>query len=200
MLLNRAERAVMTSRPWALLERRYAGSLLGRLGADLLDRDVLEIGCGSGGFTEALLDDFAARSVHAIDVDPRMVELTRRRLASRLGERVTVEPGDALALPIDTGGIDAVVELGIFHHIPDWRAAVAEVARVLRPEGQFVFAEVTRHALDRPTYRLLFDHPREDRFTAEDFADALAGQGLAIVRPIELRFFGDFVFGVAIRR
>ena len=199
MLLNRAERAVMTSRPWALLERRYAGPLLHRLGADLRDRDVLEIGCGSGGFTEALLDDFAARSVHAIDLDPRMVELAGRRLASRPAELLTVEPGDALALPIDTGGIDAVVELGIFHHIPDWRAAVAEVARVLRPEGQFVFAEVTRHALDRPSYRVLFDHPREDRFTGEDFAEVLARHGLALARPLELRFFGDFVFGVATR-
>lgn len=187
----------MTSRPWGLVERRYAGPLLRQLGADLTGKDVLEIGCGGGAFTEALLTDFAARRILAIDLDPRMVTLARRRLATYASDRVVIETGDALSLPAAAGSVDAVVELGIFHHIPDWNAAMGEVARVLRPGGQFVFADVTRHALDRRSYRLLFDHPREDRFTGPEFVAALATRGLTLLSPIQHRFFGDFFFGVA---
>lgn len=197
MLLNRIEKAFITSRPWAEAQRRYAAPLLRRLGADLDGKQVLEVGCGPGVGTDLLLTTFGAQRVQAIDLDPDMVLRARRRLARFSAPRVNVAQGDALALPAADGSVDAVAEFAIFHHVPDWRAAVAEVVRVLRPGGLFVYAEVTKHALDRLSYRLLFDHPRRDRFTAAQFTDHLAGSGLTPVSPPAVRFFGDFVFGVA---
>ena len=44
---------------------------------------------------------------------------------------------------------DAVFDFGIIHHIPRWREALDEVARVLKPGGRFFFEEVLRDALDR---------------------------------------------------
>lgn len=79
---------------------------------------------------------------------------------------------------------------------PDWNAAVAEIAGVLRPGGLFYFEEVTR-ALDRWTYRTLFDHPTENRFSGSEFVAGCERAGLAPGDRWVERFFGDFVIGVA---
>ncbi|BDB42175.1 hypothetical protein Mkiyose1088_24230 [Mycobacterium kiyosense] len=62
--------------------------------------------------------------------------------------------------------------------------------------GRFYFAEVTAHALARPTYRRLFDHPTEDRFSAEEFLDALADHGLVVLGSAT-RISGDYLLGAA---
>lgn len=56
--------------------------------------------------------------------------------------------------------------------------------------------EVTAHALARPTYRRLFDHPSEDRFSAEEFLDELTRSGLVVLGSVP-RVRGDYLLGVA---
>ena len=94
---------------------------------------------------------------------------------------------------------DAVFEFGIIHHVEDWRAALAEIARVLRPGGRFFFEEVTATALARPSYRALFDHPDRDRFTAGEFLAECGRQGLTVGERWVTRVGGDYLFGVAER-
>lgn len=88
-------------------------------------------------------------------------------------------------------------DVAIIHHIPDWRAALDETARVLKPGGLFVFDEVTATALARRTYRTLFDHPTEDRFTAEQFVSELPRRGLDIADRWITRVGADYLLGVA---
>ncbi len=107
----------------------------------------MEIGCGSGYGTRMILDRFDAARVDAVDLDPGMVVKARRRLADRPG-RVRLEVGDAANLRVvfgaEDGTYDATFNFAIIHHIPDWRSAVAEVARVLKPGGLFVLALFSR--------------------------------------------------------
>lgn len=128
-----------------------------------------------------------------------MIERARAQLAP-YGDRVHLATGSATdlraALNADDGSYDAVFDFGIIHHIPHWRAAVAEAARVLTPGGRFYFEEVTVQALNRPTYRLLFDHPTDDRFTAEDFLHEVSRHGLVILGSVT-RIQGDYLLGVA---
>lgn len=130
-----------------------------------------------------------------------MIDRARKRLAP-CGNRVTLVRGSATdlraALDADDDSYDAVFDFGIIHHIPQWRTAVAEAARVLAPPGgRFYFEEVTKHALDRPTYRRLFDHPTDDRFTAEQFVDELRRHGLLILGSVTRIRGGDYLLGVA---
>lgn len=78
-------------------------------------------------------------------------------------------------------------------------AHVREVGRCVGT-GRFFFEEVTRHALDRWSYRTVLDHPDHDRFSATEFVAAVADAGFETTsdRWVE-RFFGDFVIGVALR-
>ncbi|WNB87540.1 class I SAM-dependent methyltransferase [Cellulomonas sp. ATA003] len=196
--MNRAETMLVNNRGRAWLQRSYEVPLLQRLGARLAGADVVEIGCGRGVGTELLLERWGVAHVTALDLDPAMVDRARRRLA-RHGGRVDVRIGDACDLPFGDASIDAVVDFGVIHHVPAWRDAVAETARVLRPGAQFVFEEVTRHALERWSYRTFLEHPEHDRFSAEEFIAELEQHGFVLPEPAVTRFFGDFVIGVAVK-
>jgi SAM-dependent methyltransferase len=203
MLMNRVESMLINSPPRRWLQRWYEVPTLLRFGGKLRPGTrALEIGCGPGYGTQLILEHFGASRVDAIDLDPAMIRRAKRRLA-RYGDRVRVAQGSATdlvaAMDAEDGSYDAVFDFGIIHHIPDWRAAITEVARVLTPDGRFYFDEVTAHALARPTYRRLFDHPTEDRFTAEQFLGELSQQGLELLDSA-IRIAGDYLLGVAARR
>jgi ubiquinone/menaquinone biosynthesis C-methylase UbiE len=202
MLMNRIETAVVNNPARRAAQRFYETRLLTRLGGRTPGARAVEIGCGSGYGTKLILDQFGAAHVDAVDLDPKMIARARRRLV-RYGDRVRLAHGSATdlrgAVDAEDDGYDAVFDFGIIHHIPDWRAAIAEVARVLRPDGKFYFEEVTAVALARPSYRALFDHPTTDRFAAGEFLAELGRRGLRVDDRWVTRVGGDFLFGVAVR-
>lgn len=199
--MNAVETVLMNNPVRAALQRHYEAPLLERLGGRVPGERVLEVGCGRGVGAEIILDRFGAAHVTAFDLDPGMVARARRRLGPRIPTAVSLAVGDVTSIDAADASFDAVFDFGIIHHVPDWRAAVAEIARVLRPGGRFFFEEVTRHALERWSYRTFLDHPDHDRFSASEFVAALAAAGFdtADAQWVE-RFFGDFVIGVTTRR
>lgn len=199
MKLNAIEKALMNNPVRALVQRRYEAPLLERLGGRLDGMRVLEVGCGRGVGTEIILERFGAREVVAFDLDPDMVAKARARLARYGSERVRLWVGDATAIAADDASFDAVVDFAIIHHVPDWKAAVAEVRRVLRPGGVFLFEEVTRQALERWAYRTFLEHPTENRFSAQEFLAELERQGIVVEGRSVQWFFGDFFSGAGRR-
>jgi ubiquinone/menaquinone biosynthesis C-methylase UbiE len=198
--MNRVETAMVTSPPRRWLQHLYEVPVLLRFGGRLIPGTrALEIGCGSGYGSQLILERFGAARVDGVDLDPAMIHRAGRRLAG-YGDRVRLAQGSATdlraALDADDNSYGAVFDFGIVHHIPDWRTAVGEVARVLTPGGRFYFEEVTAHALARPTYQRLFDHPTDDRFTADQFLDELTRHGLVVLGSLT-RIQGDYLLGVA---
>jgi arsenite methyltransferase len=104
---------------------------------------VVDIGCGAG--MDLLL---AAQAVgpagRAIGVDMTEAMADRARAGARsLGlSHVDVRIGDALALPIETASADVVMSNGVLNLTPDKRRAFAEVARVLKPGGLFLYGDI----------------------------------------------------------
>lgn len=196
MLLNRAEKALMNNPVRAWIQRRVEAPLLLRLGGRCDGLRALEIGCGRGVGAEIALRTFHVGELVATDIDADMLRLAR----ARLGDRAEVREASADALPFPDASFDVVFDFGIVHHVPRWRDAVAEVARVLRPGGRFYFEEVTRQCLDRPLVRALFEHPREDRFSAEEWLAELDRAGLDVGDRHRELALGDFVVGVGARR
>ena len=93
---------------------------------------ALDVGCGIGFWVEELARRGA--NVHACDLTPRAVELTRER-ASVFGFPADVRVGNAESLPYADGQFDHVNCQGVIHHTPDTAKCIAEFARVLRPGG-----------------------------------------------------------------
>ena len=179
MNLNKLEFALMNNRVRAWSQRALeAPVMIGPRGA-LRGTRVLEVGCGRGVGIEILLEQLGAAEVVAFDFDPRMVALARERTA-RFGDRARVFVGDAEQIAEPDASFDVVVEFGILHHIPHWRGALAEIARVLRPGGLFYFEDVLKGFVSAPLVRNLFDHPLDTQFTGAEFREALANAGLQL--------------------
>ncbi|MGI8695142.1 MAG: class I SAM-dependent methyltransferase [Mycobacteriales bacterium] len=105
---------------------------------------TLEIGCGTGFFSLNLWRAGVVREIAVTDISPGMVDAAVAN-ARRLGVPAQGRVGDAESLPFEDASFDLVVGHAVLHHIPDVRRALAEVLRVLRPGGRFVFAgEPTR--------------------------------------------------------
>ncbi len=98
------------------------------------EAEVLEFGCGTGA-TAALHAPHVRRYV-AADVAPRMIEIARERGEGIAGLEFRVT--DFAGLEAEAASFDAILGLNVLHLMPDWEAAVAKAARLLKPGGVFV--------------------------------------------------------------
>lgn len=105
-------------------------------------KDVLDIGCGSGGITLHIARRFWPRSITGFDVEkPVIREATRRAAESGLGNRVHFVQAPPGRLPFLDGSFDIVFSKDAMIHIPDKNAIFAEIFRVLRPGGIFTASD-----------------------------------------------------------
>lgn len=100
--------------------------------APAADLSWLDVGCGSGVFTELLFEHGAARSVTGVDPAEEQLAYARSRLA---GRRANFQTGDATSLPFSEASFDAGVMALVIFFVPDPLKAVAEMVRVVRPGG-----------------------------------------------------------------
>jgi 2-polyprenyl-3-methyl-5-hydroxy-6-metoxy-1,4-benzoquinol methylase len=98
----------------------------------LRDKKVLDIACGFGWATVEMAR--AGARVTAIDVTPRAIEATRQHLSTE-GLRADLHVMDAQQIEFDAGTFDFVLAWGCLMHMPDTAQAMAEVYRVVKPEG-----------------------------------------------------------------
>ena len=96
-------------------------------------RRVLDAGCGSGYGAAKLAVE--AREVLGIDVSQEAVDYAREYYQA---PNLRFDRGDCLNIPAADGSFDLVVAFEIIEHLSDWRRFLAEVRRVLAPDGQFV--------------------------------------------------------------
>jgi SAM-dependent methyltransferase len=113
--------------------RPFAADLAARAAA-LQPLTVLELAAGTGALTEALLSAVPTASVVATDLNESMVTAGSARVP-----RADWRQADAQELPFEDGSFDLVLcQFGVMF-FPDRAAAYSEVARVLAPQGRFLF-------------------------------------------------------------
>lgn len=179
-----------------LFQRHLEARQLRTMGGDQPRARVLEVGCGNGAGIDLLFDMFGVDRVHGFDIDERVVNLARAKHRHR-SEKVKIWVGDVANIPAEDAAYDAVFDFGVLHHTIDWRAALQEIHRVLKPGGRIYIEEITRKFIVHPIWRTLLDHPQEDRFDLHDLTGALETAGFRIVRSRE---FGNlFIWCVADR-
>lgn len=94
--------------------------------------NVLDVGCGTGSLTCALLESGPRVQVTGVDGSADFIEIARRKANN---DRATFDQGDAQDLPYQEGQFDACVSLLVMNFIPDAARALAEMCRVTRLGG-----------------------------------------------------------------
>lgn len=98
-------------------------------------KKVLEVGCGTGIFTEKLAATNA--KIFAIDISPDIISKAENKMKLA---NVVFKIADLENLPFENGSFDCVVGISILHHV-DIKKALKEIKRVLKRPGVIVFSE-----------------------------------------------------------
>ncbi|HNN93547.1 MAG TPA: class I SAM-dependent methyltransferase [Pseudomonadota bacterium] len=178
------------------LQRTVTLSTFAKLGAELTAKHVLEPGCGDGAGAEMLLRTAGTRRVDGFDLDRRELRRAQAR-AQGAGLPLHVFCADIAQIPVASASYDAVVCFGVIHHAPDWRHALRETYRVLRPGGQLCLEESYAAFISHPLWRRLMNHPEHDRPDAPALLRALGEVGFVEVREQRL---GEYLGLVVCRR
>jgi demethylmenaquinone methyltransferase/2-methoxy-6-polyprenyl-1,4-benzoquinol methylase len=104
---------------------------------------VLDLATGTGDLAIAIARMHPGATVIGLDPSPRMLAIAAHKLAQRgLAERVTLVTGDAQQLPYRNCEMDAATIAFGIRNVPDRRAALREMARVVRPGGRVAVLEL----------------------------------------------------------
>jgi SAM-dependent methyltransferase len=133
---------------------------------DLRGKDVLEVSCGHGGGASWITRTLRPASYTGLDLNPTGIAFCQKR---HHVPGLVFKQGDAQRLPFADSSLDAVINVEASHCYPDFPGFLAEVARVLKPGGHFLYADF--------------------RFSDQlaDWEDAIAAAPLTIVQTRDIR-------------
>lgn len=174
----------------AFLQREIADRLFERLEyIKLQPGTALDIGCGTGYATAKLRERYAGANIIGLDIATNMIATAKaqaksapwlKRIMRQTPHRSWV-CGDAEALPLKTASIDLALSNLMLQWCDPERVA-KEVARVLKPNGLFMFTTFGPDTLKelRSAFRAVDDKPHVNKFIdMHDVGDILGSAGFA---------------------
>ncbi len=99
----------------------------------------LDVGCGNGAAPIHIAQSYQL-NVTGLDVDPAQIQ--QAEALSQGLKNVCFLTINGLQLPFEDNEFDIVSTNKVTHHIPDWECALAEMVRVLKPNGYFIYSDL----------------------------------------------------------
>lgn len=180
MKLNRLEFLLMNNPIRAYIQEKYELPILVNMLSSTSFDSVLEIGCGNGNGTKLIKKHFNPHHITAVDLDEKMIQIARETIHE---PQTTFQVMDASNLGFLNGSFDAIFDFGIIHHIPNWKACIEELRRVLKEGGKLILEELSLDSFSGfpgGIYRALLAHPYEQMFSEEEFVQYLEYAGFKI--------------------
>lgn len=110
-------------------------------GVDIENKDVLEVGSGRGRGAYFVAIQMHPKSLKAIDLSSKSVEFAQEHYEK---EGLEYSVGNASNLPFADESFDVAINIESSHWYPNTQAFFAEIKRVLKPKGHFLFADSRR--------------------------------------------------------
>jgi len=174
---------------------------------DWADITVLDLGCAGGFMAEALTD----KGANVTGIDPAAQAITAATArAKHMGQAIQYDVGLGENLPYPDDHFDAVVCVDVLEHVTDLTEVLAQVARVLKPGGLFLYDTINRNMIARlATITIAEDvlgllpkgtHDPSMFIKPRELRDALSKAGLVVgpqtgLGPRGLNMRGDITFG-----
>jgi len=196
MRLNWAERWVVNN-PLRVFQQQMEIKQLKEMMPLKPGLSILEIGAGRGAGAKLIYKEFQPSLLHVLDLDIEMIQKANHFLSMVSKDKVKLYVGDSINLPFKAGTLDAVFGFGFLHHVPDWRRALSEIARVLKPGGVYYIEELYPALYQNFITKRILLHPEHDRFHSHDLRIVLDEMNLHLTNAYELSKMG--ILGVAIK-
>jgi ubiquinone/menaquinone biosynthesis C-methylase UbiE len=103
-------------------------------------RDLLDVGCGTGRLLERASLRWPGARLTGVDLSRPMLDQARAKYGG--DSRFAFHQGDSASLPVESASFDAAFSTVSFHHWRDQAGGLREAARVLRPGGVFLLADM----------------------------------------------------------
>ncbi len=165
------------------IEFRLLSGFLQKHNIDLNGGIILDVGCGSGYSTELIGRRYNPSELVAFDIMPEQITLAKKR-----HKNTKLFVGDVTKIVLPSNKYDAVFVFGILHHVPEWKKALREIYRVLKPDGVLLVEEVDKNGVIFVEKYLHFYHPRESRFDWLQFVEELKEAGFNIIDNSKIIF------------
>jgi ubiquinone/menaquinone biosynthesis C-methylase UbiE len=138
---------------------------------------ILDLGAGSGYFTLPSAKR-TTHPVYAVDLDPRMLALIQDKATNAQATHIQPLKADATAIPLASATINVAIASLILHELPDLDQTLAELQRLLAPNGQLLVLEYAADpaVVDGP--------PQHLRIGSTQLAQKLTARGFHINRTV----------------
>jgi SAM-dependent methyltransferase len=188
MELDEKEFRAMNSPIRRFVQRIVEYPIFRLLGLAEKNKDILEIGCGSG-YGASLLSGISPNSYVGVDVMSDQIALAKQSGLAGC-DFFVMDVTNLSQLPDKSK--DIIVDFGILHHVEDWGRALEECHRVLRGGGR-IFLEEPSAAFLRGWDRIFkWNHPLENRFDLAPLEEKLTELGFVIEHRMNLILFGFY--------
>jgi ubiquinone/menaquinone biosynthesis C-methylase UbiE len=122
---------------------------------------ILDVGTGTAQIPIELVSRTDGCNIVAIDLASEMLKVGRQNvIRAEAADRIDLQAVDAKNMPFPSNHFDAVISNSIIHHIPDPSRAMAEMLRVLKPQGVLFVRDLLRP---------------EDRVTVDELVNTYTG-------------------------
>ncbi len=150
---------------------------------------VLDIACGTGEFERLVLVEHPTQQIVGVDLSEKMFEIAQQKC--RAYPNVSFQNASASVLPFAERSFDVIVSASAFHYFDDPIAALTEMKRVLKPEGEIIILDWCKDYLLCQIYDIvlkIIDPAYKQCYTQTKFHSLIVNTGLEIHRATRVRF------------
>jgi ubiquinone/menaquinone biosynthesis C-methylase UbiE len=150
---------------------------------------VLDVACGTGEFERLLLDKNPTQKITGIDISEKMLSVAQEKLVAY--PNVEFHQASVNLLPFESHSFDVVVCANAFHYFDQPQVALAEIKRVLKPNGKLVILDWNK---DYFVCKILdwvlqiFDSAHQQCYTQAELHRLLVAAHFNIRRATKVRF------------
>ncbi|MEJ2252682.1 MAG: class I SAM-dependent methyltransferase, partial [Candidatus Lokiarchaeota archaeon] len=142
----------------------------------LINKTVLDAGCGSGFGLKLIQTEFHPSNLYGFDILPEQILKARKKIPTAI-----ISIGDITNIKFPASKFDAVFVFTVLHHIPEYPKALKEINRVLKPGGFLLVDDLNKLLINFFDKFLGVKHPKKSRFNWDEFYKAVKDAEMEVI-------------------
>jgi ubiquinone/menaquinone biosynthesis C-methylase UbiE len=150
---------------------------------------VLDVACGTGEFEQLIFTEHSEQNMVGVDISEKMLAIAQQKLQAYPNVKLSL--ASAVDLPFADQSFDVIVSASAFHYFENPAIALAEMKRVLKPNGKIIILDWCKDYLLCRICDLILkvtDPAYQQCYTQPEFHNFLTTSGFDITRATKVRF------------